>query len=95
VNTVEFAVEPEIPYAIDFMNPVPDADLCSVGERNFEWIVRQVADLAIAKAKSAPQIPELRWPAFFGAAQAAAKRAKQKPAAERSRSMRRHGPADR
>ena len=39
LNTVEFAVEEGVPYAIDFMNPVPDADVHSVGEANFEWIV--------------------------------------------------------
>jgi glutathione synthase/RimK-type ligase-like ATP-grasp enzyme len=63
LNSVEFAVEDGIPYAIDFMNPVPDADLHSVGAANFEWIVEQVAEMAIAKARRAPQIPELRcWP---------------------------------
>lgn len=61
VNTVEFAVENGIHYAIDFMNPVPDADLTSVGEEHFEWIVEQLADLAIAKAKATPGAPELRW----------------------------------
>ena len=81
VNTVEFAIENGIPYAIDFMNPVPDADLRSVGERNFEWVVRQVADLAIRKAKAAPQVPESRWTAFLGAAEAGGKRARRKPAA--------------
>ena len=35
LNTVEFAVEAGIPYAIDFMNPAPDADLHSVGQDNF------------------------------------------------------------
>jgi hypothetical protein len=63
---VEFAVEDGIPYAIDFMNPAPDADLHSVGQANFDWIVREVADLAIAKAKKAPHVPELRWAAFLG-----------------------------
>ena len=67
LNTVEFAVEDGIPYAIDFMNPAPDAGLESVGQANFDWIVREVADLAIAKAKKAPHLPELRWSAFFGA----------------------------
>jgi hypothetical protein len=67
LNTVEFAVEDGVPYAIDFMNPAPDADLHSVGQANFDWIVREVADLAIAKAKTAPQMPELRWAAFLGA----------------------------
>jgi NADPH-dependent ferric siderophore reductase len=60
-------VENGIPYAIDFMNPAPDAGLESVGPTNFEWIVREVADMAIAKAKKAPHVPELRWAAFLGA----------------------------
>jgi hypothetical protein len=75
LNTVEFAVEDGIPYAIDFMNPAPDADLHSVGQANFDWIVREVADLAIAKAKTAPQVPELRWAAFLSGEAAAAKKA--------------------
>jgi hypothetical protein len=66
LNTVEFAVEDGIPYAIDFMNPAPDADLHSVGHANFEWIIREVADLAIAKAANAPAPPqELRWATFL------------------------------
>jgi hypothetical protein len=87
LNTVEFAVESGIPYAIDFMNPAPDADLHSVGQANFDWIVKEVADLAIAKAKSTPQVPELRWSAFLnGHAGAAAKSApaKPKPAAKKA-----------
>jgi hypothetical protein len=80
LNTVEFAVENGIPYAIDFMNPAPDADLHSVGKDNFEWIVREVADLAIAKCKSAPQIPELRWSSFLTAPADTAK----PPAAKKS-----------
>jgi len=76
LNTVEFAVEDGIPYAIDFMNPAPDADLHSVGQANFDWVVREVADLALAKAKTAPHVPELRWAAFLGGAVAAKKPAK-------------------
>jgi glutathione synthase/RimK-type ligase-like ATP-grasp enzyme len=67
LNTVEFAVENGVPYAIDFMNPAPDAGLESVGKAIFDWIVREVANLAIAKAKKAPHVPELRWSAFLGA----------------------------
>src|SRR5258707_1295865 len=78
MKTVEFAVENGIPYAIDFMNPAPDADLHSVGEANFEWIVSEVAALAIAKAKTAPSVPELKWSAFLGAAPSPAKAAKKK-----------------
>src|SRR3979490_1109908 len=39
LNTVEFAVEDGVPYAIDFMNPAPDAEVTSVGRGNFEWVV--------------------------------------------------------
>ena len=35
LNTVEFAVQDGIPYAIDFLNPAPDADFHSVGPDNF------------------------------------------------------------
>ncbi len=75
LNTVEFAVENGIPYAIDFMNPAPDADLHSVGEKNFEWIVSKVAALAIEKAKKAPSVLDLRWASFLGAPSASKKKA--------------------
>jgi glutathione synthase/RimK-type ligase-like ATP-grasp enzyme len=66
-NTVEFAVKNGIPYAIDFMNPVPDADLRSVGQANFDWIVKEVADLVISRARTAPHLLALRGSAFLGA----------------------------
>jgi hypothetical protein len=66
LNTVEFAVEDGVPYAIDFMNPAPDADINSVGSNNFEWIVNAVAEFAIKKALSGDnQSAELRWSAFL------------------------------
>ena len=66
LNTVEFAVEDGVPYAIDFMNPAPDADRFSVGEENFEWIVDAVAKLAVKKAKaSTPDLTEMRWGALL------------------------------
>ena len=66
LNTVEFAVEDGIPYAIDFMNPAPDADLHSVGAVNFEWIVQAMAELAIKKAKKGPAISDFHWGAYLG-----------------------------
>ena len=67
LNTVEFAVEDGVPYAIDFMNPAPDADLHSVGKGNFEWIVEAVANLAVRKAKAAkPKVPAFHWSAYLG-----------------------------
>jgi glutathione synthase/RimK-type ligase-like ATP-grasp enzyme len=65
LNTVEFAVEDGVPYAIDFMNPAPDADLHSVGKESFEWIVDRVAKLAVKKALE-PVAVELRWAGFLG-----------------------------
>jgi hypothetical protein len=61
---VEFAVEDGVPYAIDFMNPAPDADLHSVGAANFEWVVNAVADLAVRKAFE-PPVAEYRWSAYL------------------------------
>ncbi len=67
LNTVEFAVEDGIPYAIDFMNPAPDAGLESVGPENFEWIVEAVAEMAISRALAPPAADcEFRWAAFLG-----------------------------
>ncbi len=66
LNTVEFACEDGVPYAIDFMNPAPDAGRESVGEENFEWIVDRVAKLAVEKAQN-PEPIELRWSKFLGA----------------------------
>lgn len=47
MNTVEFAVRGGIPYAIDFMNCAPDADLNSVGRENFDWMVTNMAEVLI------------------------------------------------
>lgn len=49
-NTVELAVRDGIPYAIDFCNPAPDADVHSIGEANFEWIVEAASNMAIRRA---------------------------------------------
>ena len=66
LNTVEFAVEDGVPYAIDFMNPAPDADRQSVGESNFEWIVDKVARLAVEKAQMAgTQSSQYHWSGFL------------------------------
>ena len=66
LNTVEFAVEDGIPYAIDFLNPAPDAEITSVGQANFEWIVEAVAELAVKKALSDENpARELRWAGFL------------------------------
>ncbi|RNI23018.1 ATP-grasp domain-containing protein [Rufibacter latericius] len=72
-NTVEFAIRDGIPYAIDFCNPAPDAELTSVGEENFEWVVETAATYAIQRAKHHwPNADNLTWGKFVtsGAAKA-------------------------
>jgi len=39
-----------VPYAIEFCNPAPDADINSVGQRNFDWVVEEAANMAIERA---------------------------------------------
>lgn len=64
-NTVEMAVRDGIPYAIDFCNPAPDADVNSVGDDNFEWVVETVANMAIRRAQAfVPGENNLRWGEF-------------------------------
>lgn len=67
-NTVEFGVRDGIPYAIDFCNPAPDADVNSVGKENFEWIVENAANFAIEKAKAHKEGQDnLSWGTFVRA----------------------------
>ena len=71
LNTVEFAVEGGVPYAIDFLNPAPDAEVTSVGRENFEWIVKAVAEMAVKMAVSGESpVRELRWSGFLAGAPA-------------------------
>ncbi len=61
-NTVELAVRDNVPYAIDFCNPAPDAEIKSVGEDNFAWVVETAANYAIEKALAhQPNADNLTW----------------------------------
>jgi len=76
LNTVEFAVEGGIPYAIDFMNPAPDAEITSVGHANFDWIVNAAAEMAVKKALSNEKpYDEMRWASFLAGPKEAAEEA--------------------
>lgn len=64
-NTVEFAVRDGIPIAIDFCNPAPDADVHSVGQANFDWVVEAAANMAIERAKKVQKGKDnLTWGTF-------------------------------
>ena len=51
-NTVELALRDGVPYAIDFCNPAPDAEVSSVGQENFDWVVETSANYAIERAQN-------------------------------------------
>ena len=62
INTVEFAIAQGVPYAIDYMNPAPDADWWSVGSLYFTWLVEKVADLSVQTAlHGRPTIESHKW----------------------------------
>ena len=66
MNTVEFAVEGGVPYAIDFLNPAPDAEITSVGQENFDWIVNAVAEMAVKMAVTGEDpAREMRWASYL------------------------------
>ncbi len=66
INTVELAVRNGIPYAIDFCNPVPDANKFSVGDKNFEWVIEAVSNMAIRRVKSHREgMNNLTWGTFI------------------------------
>jgi hypothetical protein len=68
MNSIEFAVRDDVPYAIDFMNPAPDMDINSLTPTYFEWTVKGMADMAIKLAKKPRrQSRALKWDAAFTA----------------------------
>jgi glutathione synthase/RimK-type ligase-like ATP-grasp enzyme len=71
-DTLEFAVRDGIPYAIDFLNPAPDADVRSVGQANFDWVVEHAATWLIERVRQeSPATAEYRWQSFLGTREAA------------------------
>ena len=64
LNTVELALRDGVPYAIDFCNPAPDADIASVGPENFEWIVETMANYTIELARANNGERNITWGEF-------------------------------
>lgn len=62
LNTVEFAIKDGVPYAIDFTNPAPDADIWSVTEPYHNWITEKMANLLVDYAQNGqPTAHYHRW----------------------------------
>jgi hypothetical protein len=60
MNTIEFAVENGVPYAIDFLNPAPDFERDRITPHYFEIVVEKMAALVIDRALSGK--PSQSWP---------------------------------
>jgi hypothetical protein len=85
LNTVEFAIKDGIPYAIDFMNPAPDAEVASVGEANHRWIVDSMTDFILEKLEKGFETPKYRWSEMLMGPDASTAQA---PAAKKTKSPR-------
>ena len=62
---IQFAIKDGVPYAIDFMNPAPDAELASVGEFYHNWITNAVTDLVFKRVTEKRERPRYRWDALL------------------------------
>jgi hypothetical protein len=60
MNTIEFAVQDGVPYAIDFLNPAPDFERDRITPHYFEIAVQKMADLVIDRALHGQ--PQQSWP---------------------------------
>ena len=68
-DTMEFAVRDGVPYAIDFLNPAPDADRHSVGEENFEWVLEHASKWLVERVLAGPEpLPQAHWQALLSTA---------------------------
>lgn len=65
-DTLEFAVRGGIPYAIDFLNAAPDADVKSVGQANFDWVLEHAAKWLVERVQQgAEPVREFHWKKFL------------------------------
>jgi len=60
MNTIEFAVENGVPYAIDFLNPAPDFERDRITPHYFEIAVQKMAEMAVDRALHGR--PQHSWP---------------------------------
>ena len=71
MNTIEFAVEDGVPYAIDFLNPAPDFERDRITAFYFDMVVQKMTDLVIDRAlHGQPQQTWPQWPQMLKMASA-------------------------
>ena len=67
MNTIEFAIRGDVPYAIDFLNPAPDFERDRITDFYFEMVVQRMAELVIDRARNGqPQQTWPRWAEMLG-----------------------------
>jgi len=65
-NSIEFAVREGVPYAIDYLNGAPDAELASVRAGNFRWFIEHMATYLMELAMLGRAVSsENRWARFM------------------------------
>ncbi|NJL92385.1 MAG: hypothetical protein HC915_01040 [Anaerolineae bacterium] len=60
INSVEFAIRNGIPYAIDFMNPVPSLDRNELGEKHFSALIDHLTTFVLDVAEGRMHLPRPR-----------------------------------
>jgi glutathione synthase/RimK-type ligase-like ATP-grasp enzyme len=60
MNTIEFAVQDDTPYAIDFLNPAPDFERDRITDFYFRHVVERMSQLVIDRALNGH--PAQSWP---------------------------------
>ncbi|HEX3645632.1 MAG TPA: hypothetical protein VHT95_08485 [Vicinamibacterales bacterium] len=73
MNTIEFAVENGVPYAIDFLNPAPDFERDRITPFYFEMCVEKMSEMVIDRAlHGKPQQTWPRWTQMTGLSESSA-----------------------
>jgi hypothetical protein len=60
MNTIEFAIQDDVPYAIDYLNPAPDMERERITDFYFSHVVEKMSQLVIDRALNGQ--PGQSWP---------------------------------
>jgi hypothetical protein len=67
MNTIEFAVQDGVPYAIDFLNPAPDFERDRITDHYFDLVVDRMSRLVVDRALNGTVSgPWPRWEQMLG-----------------------------
>jgi hypothetical protein len=67
MNTIEFGIEDDVPYAIDFLNPAPDFERDRITPFYFDMVIDRMSRLVIDRALHGPaSSPWPQWEQMLG-----------------------------